>query len=495
MEQRTPRKKREDEHFDLIGFAPDLDPTTPGACSVMANVLPISSKGWRAAPSLDRYTSRFSTPTAATAFSQVFFSAGGNVLLRAQSQIISTNQFITAGTATGTLALLTAYPSSFVDFGQYILAANPGHPVAARSTDVVSMHTFVPQAGAPQSMFLTVASRFVVAFDNTDGWACCARDDHSSWTANPATLAAFGRLPGRSDDLNRCAATIGDDIILFKGVSAYLGRFVPNNVEVWVFELLRNVNINASHYTATEYGAGVVVLADDGLYYFDGASLTNLMDERMSRWFARYFVSPSYSNRVIVDEVRDLIWVKAYIYDLDNDPSAGGYSTYVFVCDPRTKRWGRWNGEAIINIEAGKHQYPKHWAGHGYTRTGLRSVWAIPYGTTAVTTIPREIAGAATAAAAAQIVTHDFGHAFIDSELTQANLKFITAPTGATVTAAPMQRNTLDGSLSTAAAVARASNGGFDVRQNARWHRLKFDITGEFEIGGLAVDLKPTGLR
>lgn len=496
------RKKRdEDGTFDLIGFAPDLDPTIPGACSVMSGVIPITGKGWRAAPSLDRSNMRFTTPTAATAFSQAHFSPTGVVFLRAADQIIRTNAQMTASsTITGSTTINVTYPSTFIDFGLLVLMANPGHTIAVADTSVFGAAptgTFAPIAGAPQSMLITAANRFVLAFDLTDGWACCARDNHSSWTANPATLAAFGRLPGRVDDLNRAVAPIGDDIILFKGEGAYLGRFVPNHDEVWVWEMIPGLRLQALHYAAASYKNGALVLAHDGLYYYNGGDLINLMDERMSRWFARRNVAPTYSSRVVVDEVRDLIWIKALIYDDDTDTSTPTYSIYIMVCDPKTKRWSRfYGGESLGAISAGFNRYPSHWAGGIYIRSGLQSVWGFPVGTTAAATVPQEIAAPATANATTQIVANDMGHPFIDSELTQAHLKFITAPTGATVTVAPMQRNTLDGSLSTAAPVARTSNGGFDIRQNARWHRLKFDLTGDFEIGSeAAVDLKPTGMR
>jgi hypothetical protein len=483
--------KDKNKFVDFMGFAPDVDQETPGACQTMDGVMP-TSKGWRAMPTLYRAQQHLGTLSLATVPSQMFQSRTGHTFLKLGNQIMRVGYMdagatiSSANTATNGLSVHTDFPEAFLDFGLYALMASPYHTIASLTGQVF---TAVP--GGPGGIMLMVsASRFVVGFDAGWTWRCSARDTHLSWTPSPATLSAFGELPGQPDDLNRTAVAFGDDILLFKGASVYRGRFEPGNAEVWNFER-EPVDVSAMFMNVSRpYKQGVVVLADDGLYYYDGAALDNLMDARMARWFAQRVVLTTYLNRVVVDTARDLIWISALLYDSDEVTT---YSRRTLVCDPRTKRWAFWNGETLGNIDEGAVFAPGHWSGLRYSlRSNLRTVWGIP---NTGDYVPRELRANATAASAAQIVTNDFGHAFVDSELTRAAVKFTRKPTGTQPIVADIARNALDNTATTTASIARADDGLFDVRRNARWHRLKFDIYGDFEATGFTVDLEATGRR
>ena len=51
------------------------------------------------------------------------------------------------------------------------------------------------------------------------------------------------------------------------------------------------------------------------------------------------------------------------------------------------------------------------------------------------------------------------------------------------------------GDALTQGATQSADDGKFDVLQSARWHRLKFDWTGDVEVSGLNADMQPEGER
>jgi len=510
-----------DGHIDFLGFAPDADLDIPGACSVMDGLMP-TSRGWRAMPPLDRSENRFFHGTASYAFplAQAWVSSSALMFAHETAQtdlltaaaaslgkihrvypyITGVQTVIDTGTA-GAIAVVaskdvtgTSTPSGYVrgpqavwcDFGGVIVAGGIG--LSLYST---TGQTLTPIAASPSSTTALVqASRFLVNFDLSYGWRCCARDNALSWTLSPATLAAQGSLPGDNSYINRAAAALGDDILLFKGNGVYRGAFVPGDAEVWKW---RNLNLDVLALRgrcAAPYKQGVVVLAEDGLYYYDGASLINFMNKRMSLWFVRRVLALGGRNTIVVDEVRNLIWISVNMYDSDD---VATYSKKTIVCDPESQRFAFWNGESIHDIFSGPHMYPSAWSGgKGDVRSGLRTVWGLP---TTAPYIPREIAGVGTAAAAAIIVTNDFGDAFIDSELTRVGIKFTKSPTGTLPIATGMVRNNLDEALSTLAPVTRSPDGHFDVRQNSRWHRIKFDLRGDFELAGYAPDMTLEGLR
>lgn len=511
----TKRKGPGDEIFDFIGFAPDAPTDAPGACSVMDNAVP-TTRGWRAAPT-EQTAAALNHPTLSfpvMAFHQLNDQFNSAIIV--EGRAATADGAATIGTATIHAAFHPAYSAAyanitgpvyalggwrnsaqtlFLSFGQYILCK--GSNTLAAASVGVPMNTFAPVTGGPVTAMsaLVSANRFVLAFDFSYGWQCSARDNHASWTADPATLAAFGQLP-EAGTANRSAVSLGDEVLLFKGKDVWRGNFEPNNEEVWVWRQLGlNVTSMTGPWIAAKYKQGAVFLCDHGLLYYDGANLVNLMDERMRQWFATRIVQPTYRNSVVVDEWRDLIWVSVVMYTDDDATTlpSGESKKTTLVCDPKTKRWARYTAKEYLNIFQGPVTYPGHFFyGSGATNADIKTVWGMPM---AAPYRPLPISAPAVTASAAQIVTNDFGHPFGDVELTRANLKFIVAPTGTAPIATGLYRNNLDGSLVTASPVARSSDGHFDVRQQARWHRLQFDLYGDWELDGYAVDAGIVGVR
>lgn len=483
-----------DEHIDFLGFAPDLDPNMPGACQEMAGVVP-TLKGFRAAPTPDP-TNRFQ-PLALGALHDATVVAGHYTQMRTlyvlgKAKVWQHSFSTTAVEVTGVLSGATNsedIPMMLVEFGNRAYVAS-GSVTLAQQTSLNLAFTTID--GAPKPLLLTTADRFMLAFHNdnvNDSWRCSARDDASSWTANPATLATQGRLPDDDNDGFKAVATLGNEVIAFKSRRAYRGRFVPHDVEVWKWDLLP-INKGALYGRSTaNYRQGVAFLSADNLYYYDGASLTGLMDDRLAQWYAERVLSQQYRASIAVDELRDLVWISMLLYD---DDSLTTYSRVTMMVHPPTKRWAKWNGTPLRALLSAPSVWPGSWDG-GSARGDLRRVWAVKNLATTGDQMPRELAADATATATATITTNDFGHAFNDSELTRASLKFLTPPAAASVT--HISRNALDGTLQTRGTIARAADGLFDVRQNARWHRLQFNLTGDFEVNGFAPEFRDTGKR
>lgn len=486
MDSRLPYE-RKSPYVDFIGFAPDVDPTLPGVCTQMDGAIP-TERGFRAMPKLDR-TDRYNEFTAgySTVPTQVYFAGGFRYVH------VDTNLYVHSASTipqdVRPYTLVAGSPISFTQLGSAVIMTNGYNTIAAAAS---AGGTFSAITGGPTTQkLLATASRFVLAFDGIDIWRCSARDNHLSWTANPATLAAFGQIPETYDDLIRAATTMGDDVIVLKEMTAFRGRFEKGNSEVWDWRKIA-LNVGAHHNNgAVPYKQGILILSDEGLFFWDGSNLTNLMDERLAGWYRKRVVQTELRNRIVVDELRDLIWVRVTLYDSDELTT---YAIKVLVVDPKTRRWGVWSGtEGVSSISQGPTFYPGNYTGSAIlSRSTVQNVWLIP-GVAPYT--PREVAGPATAAAVATISTGDFGHPFRDVELTRVSPKFLMAPTGTLPLVTGLYRNNLDESLSTTAPIARATDGHFDVHQNARWHRLKFTLYGDWEMTGYAPEMTQAGMR
>lgn len=483
-----------DGHIDFLGFAPDLDQNTPGACQVMEGVIP-TLKGFRAAPSADT-TQRF-LPLAASALHDAtviagFYMQNRSMFVIGKNRIWQHQHSTTAVDVSGSVtasATSETYPMSMVEFGNQAYVASHDVTLAYQPSSGTAFQSIT---GAPVASFLVAADRFVLAFRGdgfNDSWRCSARDNGLSWTASPAFLATQGRLPDDDAYGIKAVNTIGNEVLLFKSHTTYRGRFIPNNAEVWVWEKL-SINTGAIYgYTTARYRQGLVFLSNDNLYYYDGANLQGLMDERLALWYAERVLSDQTRAFVVVDEMRDLVWISTLMYD---DESSTTYNRMTLIVHPPTKRWTKWNSNGLKSLVSAPSIWPGAWAST-VSRGDLRRVWGIRNFDVIADQMPRELAADATATATATITTNDFGNAFLDAELSRASLKFTSAPAAATVT--HYSRNSLDATLETRGTIARSADGLFDVRQNARWHRLQFNLTGDFELNGYAPELQDTGKR
>lgn len=487
-------RKKVSDSFDFIGFAPDAKLDDPGACSVMNGAVP-TTRGWRAAPGRDmtnRFASTFlpgGTIGGINYFPSLQLAVYNTATKIYSAQIGNTMRDVTGGVTLSPVADSWALPAANLG-ADIVLNAGGSNLITA-----VLSATFAPLTGSPHANHLVTASRFVMALGtdvSSSGWKCSARDNAKSWTLSPASLCAQGILADDNVDGITTGVAFGDEIIAFKDDRAYHGRFTPGNEEVWVWELSRFNKGALEGKTAVKYKQGIIFLSHDNLYYYDGASLIGLMDGRMAKWYSDRVVNGALLSAVVVDEIADLVYVRVLLYKNDG---TNDRVRVLLVCDPKTKRWGWHTAQEVWSIGPGPAMYPA--SASAFTPgKALTRVWMTPNTATDAERAPRELSARATANAVSAIVTNDFGDPFADIELTRANLKFIVSPTGTAPIVTGLCRNNLDGALVTASPpIARSPDGHFDVRQQARWHQLKFDLYGDWELEGYAVDAGTSGVR
>jgi hypothetical protein len=90
------------------------------------------------------------------------------------------------------------------------------------------------------------------------------------------------------------------------------------------------------------------------------------------------------------------------------------------------------------------------------------------------------------------LTTGDFGDDDRYSLLRRVRPRYADAPDSASMTAYYKQDA---GDAVTTGETVDANDGKFDVLQSARWHRVKFEFTGDVETTGYTADLVPEGER
>lgn len=456
---------------ELKGFAPDLDPMTPGAISDCDALFP-TNEGMAAAYG--------GTPTghpdlgadAKSAFVAQLLD-GTKRLMAATSAAIYESSGLTWVDRSRTGGYTGTNRQRFEVFGNVTLAANRTQIIGASSAGAA----FVDIAGSPAAAILCTASGFVLAFDTNDGvygdrpdgWWCSGIRDHTVWTPAAATQCANGRLldsPGRIT----AAHALGSDVIAYKGSSMYMGRYVGPPF-IWSWSRIPG-NIGTS-------GNESVVVVDTK-HYFVGPSDFYVYDgtvpisigENVRRWFFDN-LNASYRDKVVgtVDIARNII---SWWYPSTNSPSGAIDSllTYNYM----TGQWGKWARTCAT---------PLLYTSSQITYDGMGTLYAtwddlpnIPYDSPfwlADQTVQGFFIGGKLYSLTYLplpnwFTTNVFGDMVQTSRLKRVTPRYITRPASATASNYyandPAETMTLDSN-------AAMHDGRFDFRRSARYHQIR----------------------
>lgn len=475
----------------LIGFGPDLDPTTPGVLTDCENIIPVP-RGFAAAPSAESA----GLPALADA-------CKGFVVAR---KLDDTNRLI-AGTQTklyersGTTwadvsgATYTGGAENrwrFCQFGDVTIAVNRADAPQASTSGA-----FANLAGTPPkaSICETVAG-FVMLFDindsaygfgdSPDRWWCSGLYNQATWAPSAATQAATGRLFDTQGKI-LAGRRLGSNIVVYKEKSMYLGVY-QGPPFVWGWALVSSeigcvsqeacVNIETAHLFASH----------DGFYAFDGTQ-PQPIDDPVRQWYQQN-LNLAYKHRVTAlhDRARAMvIWYFPSLASSSGDPDKAAVYNY------RSGRWGR----ADLSIEAAAEYVSSQ-----ITYDDLGNLYAtyndlpvISYDSpfwTAATFVPavvdssHRVMALSGASSASSLTTGDIGDDNTHSLLSRITPRFLTTPTAGSLTSYSREYAGAPLLPRKSAGMAR---GRFDLLQSARWHRVRLDFTGPMELSGIGWEL------
>lgn len=365
----------------IIGFAPDLDISTPGIILDSApgtyGIAFIPTINGIAPPKTLRvaFPSALASPCKGSAAvrkvddSRRLFAGTQTKLYEAGS----TWTDVSGATYTGGVDNRWR----FAQFGNDTIATNFADAMQVSA----SSGAFSALGGSPpKAAIVETCQGFVMAFDYNDGvniyhdgWWCSALQNDGSWSPSIATQAANGRLLDTPGSI-RAARAMGNIMVAYKERSMYMGfydgppviwrwQLVPGEIGAVSQEAVVNVLINGS---PAQIFAGF-----DGFYIFDGTRPVSIGDP-LKKWFNTN-VSAQYRYKIQAMHDRQNQTVYFYLPD-----SSGNLS----FCVPYNYRADRWGYLSLINPIQAAIEY----LGLGVTYESLGTLYttydnlpAIPY--------------------------------------------------------------------------------------------------------------------
>jgi hypothetical protein len=475
-----------------IGYAPDVDPTTPGVMTNCAGVVP-STKGFKAAPSL--------------AASAITATLGGQcqgaALLRKNDETVrlfgatATNIYESTGSAwftrTGSaLNLGTSDRVRFAQFGDVSLAVAKTDPL----NFITTASTFAAVTStAPKASIVEVANNFVLLFDVNDqgslydaadrpnGWWSGPKGGYVDFTPSVTTEAATGVLnstPGKVTGARR----FGYQCVAYKLRSMYLGTYVGQPV-IWDWQLIPGEAGALSNEAIVDIGTPEqpvhIAMGTDNFYRFAGGRPVPIGNPIKDTVFGELNLQFYYAACALHDKVNGLVrfW---YPVASSNKPDK------CVVYNYRTDRWGRDDRQIEL---------PVTYSAAGTTYDGLGSAYAtydalpdMPYDLAfapqtndipAVFDTANVLRTLTGPAGDSSITSGDYGDEVNFFSLTGITPRFLVGPDSSNF--ANFYREKLQDALTTDQTTA-LMNGRYDFLRSSRWHRGRFDFTGDWEMVG-----------
>lgn len=478
----------------IAGFAPDLDPTSIGILTALTNMVP-TMRGYAGAPTAQSVG--LSALSAAASAAAVCTKLDGTKRIFAGTattlQEATSGSWVDVSRAVGGAYGAAATRWRFAQFGDSSLAV--------QKSDVLQQSTsgaFANVATAPKASCITTSSGFVMLADTLDGtfgdspdrWWCSGVFDATAWTPSTTTQCTSGRLvdtPGKITAL----ANLGSNIIAYKDRSMYIGSYV-GAPSVWNFLNIPGDVGAPSQEAIVNIKTAHVFMGYEDFYMFDGSRPTPIGAE-IRKWFFGSRLDPAYRYNVIGTHDRNngCVW---FFYPT---VGSGGVLTDAIIYNYRVNKWG----VATQSIQCALEYYSP-----SITYDGLGSLFSTwdslpnisyesPFWTSSsplpavigTDNIVRSISGAC---ASSSMTFFDMGDDEMYTTATKVRLRHAVAPTSATMT---HSKTDIEGTMFVADQTSTESGGKFDVLSSSRWHRLKFDFTGDHEELGVSLTYAGNG--
>lgn len=478
----------------LAGFAPDLDPTTPGVLVECDNLVP-TLKGMAGALSpLDAGLDTLPADCRGAAVLSLLNNAR-RVFAGTQTQLLElTGTTFTDRSRAGGYTGSSENRWRFAQFGNVSLACNQTEPI-----QYATGTSFADISGAPHARIIETASGFVLAFglndayvggDRPDAWACSGLYDYATWTPAPSNQAEFGYLLDTPGEI-RAARRLGKDVAVYKERSTYLGRYVGPPV-VWAFDLIA-ANAGAICQEAViDTGTAHVFIGRDDFWLFDG-TVPKPIGAPVKQWFFTHSDSTYRQNiRSYFDQYQNIAW---WFYPANG---AGGKLTHAIVYNLNNGRWGHvtLGVQAVLLFQKPDTTFDDWPPGAAVTFDGIPDVpFDSPVFDTSAATMAvfgpnNKLATITGPCMDASFVTGDIGDDDRFTTLTRVTPRFSLAPRAATLTHSTREAS---GDLLEERGACTLERGHFDPLASGRWHRMRIACTGDFEIIGITPNLVPDG--
>lgn len=482
----------------ILGFLPDVEPTTPGILTDCSNLIP-TEKGMAGGPTPVDAVPGLAALAAECRGAAVLVDTTGirRTFAGTQTKLYElTSSTWTDRSAAGNYTGSSDNRWMFAQFGNVALATNDTEALQFSSSGA-----FAAIAGAPKARILVAAKDFVMLFDTNDAafgdqsdrWWCSGFQDYADYVVNVATQCTTGRLVGVPGGIT-AAATLGGYVVAYKERGAYLGQYVGAPI-VWQWDQIPGEIGCVGAEAVTDIGGAHIFVGPDNIWQYDGTRAVPIATGQVRQWFYDDG-SATYRYRTIVhyDRQNSRVWI---FYA--SASSSTGTPDRAIVYNLVSKRWGRANRtiEAVLQFIA-----------PGLTWDTLSTVaatwdampsiswdsqtWQAAGRSLAIFDSTHALKAMTGQSDSSTMTTGDFGDDWGHSLMDSVRLRFTRVPTSATATgySRDVEGNSLDNRNT-----STYSDGKFDLLQDARWHRVAFTFTGDHEVTAISPSLKVTGQR
>ncbi len=479
----------------LLGFAPDADPSLVGVLTGASGVVP-TVRGMKGAPTpidaglaaLDGTCQGAALITKIDGTNRLLAGTGGKLYEAGNSTWSDVSR-----AATYTAGSTARW--RFAQQGNVTLAADGADTIQAS----VSTGAFSCVAGAPVAAIVETVGKFVFAANtsaNANGIQWSALNDYTDWSASVATQAGSDVLTQTPGGIT-AARAFGNTLVVYKKNSMYLGVYVgPPNI--WEFSLIPGSAGAMSQEVVVNIGTPEnpkqLIMGEDDFYIYDGSRPVPIGENRIKQEvFGSLLQSRYYACTALHDRNNSLV----YFYWPSGDSQIPDKCR---VYNYKTNQWG---------VDDRQVEATAEYVAAALTYEGLGSLYAtyddfpaLSYdlaflGDTqpspAIFTTDHVLKKMTGAAGSSNLVTGDYGDDSQVTTLTRIRPHFIRKPTGATMTNY-YRMNTGD-ALNTDTQVDLSDAGSFDVIRDARWHRLQFSLSGDWEMSGFSPEWEKSGLE
>lgn len=478
----------------FVGYAPDLDTSTPGVIVACQQIIP-TINGMQAAPS----------PNAVTTLGALSATCLGSF---SGAQLDGTYRFV-AGTASALYESVSGsysnisksggYTASgkwrYAMFGNHLIAANLSTVLQFSGSSGALMANL--SADAPQAAIIETCLGFVLAFNtisaqngtNTNGWAVSALYNDQSWTASLATQAAYGTLVDTPGPIT-AAKRLGNTVIVYKLDSLYVGTYqgppviwgfqpIPGFIGTWCQESV--VSVQNVHYFIGHYD----------FYIYDGTTPRSL-NSPLREWFFAT-LNPTYAGNIwsVLDTQNDLI------YWYFPSASSSGPCDSCIVYNYRLNLWGR--ADQLIECASQYATTALTYTQFGALFNEYVNLPLIPYNssfffggslTPAVFTTAHQVSTLNGTPGNWSITTGDNGDVQTWMFLGRVSPKWSIAPAG-TVNYTNYYRLTLGDTPISDTSLPMDAYRRFNMLRSAHWHSITFSGAGNMAVRGLDWQMRP----
>jgi len=468
----------------LLGYQPDNDPSIVGVLTNCSGVVP-TLRGMKGAPS--PADGGMATLAATCVGAAVVTKLDGSTRLFAGAP----QKIYEAGASTWTdVSRAATYTTGTTSVWRFAQQGNVSF--AANGSDTLQASTgsaFSCIAGAPIANIVETVGKFVFAIGtsaNAHGVQWSALNDYTSWSASIATQAGSDVLTSTSGG-NTAGRRFGNTIIVYKKNSMFLG-INSGPPTVWEFNLIPGQAGALSQEVVVNIGTPEspkhIFMGEDDFYLYDGSRPIPLGTNRVKlQVFGMLQQNRYYACKALHDRTNSL--VRFYYPTTDT-----AFPNSCVVYNYRTDQWGVDDRqiEAALDFVAPSVSY----GGLGALYSTYGSFPNLSYGVAFVGSTQTQPAIFNTShilktltgpAGSTSFTTGDLGD---DSQVTTATRvipRFVQAPATATLT---NYYKMASGDSLTSDQTISISSGRFDFMREARWHRLQFNFTGDWEMSGFS---------